>query len=117
MGGSWPAGQRSGPADLDAARLWQRDSRDGGRSLSALRPDSLVRCSALARLLSLPHSCLQMGMVGWVLACSMAPCRARSDGGRPLCLRAVVCRPVPPCALLALGGTKGAEGWLDHTLW
>ena len=22
-GGSWPAGQRSGPADPDAARLWQ----------------------------------------------------------------------------------------------
>ena len=73
MGGSWPAGQRSGPADLDAARLWQRDTRDGGRSLSVLRPDSLVRCSALARLLSLPHSCLHLVMAGWVQACSTAP--------------------------------------------
>ena len=60
MGGTWPAGQCSGPADPDAARLRQRDSRDGGRSLSVLRPDRLCQCSALAWLLSLLHSGLQM---------------------------------------------------------
>ena len=53
MGGSWPAGQRSGPAEPDAARLRQGDSRDGGRSLSVLRPDSLRQCSALAWLITL----------------------------------------------------------------
>ena len=53
MGGTWPAGQCSGPADPDAARLRQRDSRDGGRSLSVLRPDSLRQCSALAWLITL----------------------------------------------------------------
>ena len=78
MGGSWPAGQRSGPADPDAARLWQWDCRDGGRSLSALRPGSLRQCSALARLITLPHSCLQKGMAGWVLAGPMVPGRVLS---------------------------------------
>ena len=59
----------SGPAEPDAARLWWCDNiRDGGCSLSVLRPDSLRRCSALAWLLTLPHSCLQMVMAGWVLA-------------------------------------------------
>ena len=77
-GGTWPAGQRSGPADPDAARLWQWDIRDGGRSLSALRPDSLRQCSALAWLITLPHSCLQMGMAGWVLAGPMVPGRVLS---------------------------------------
>ena len=77
-GGSWPAGQRSGPADPDAARLWQWDCRDGGRSLSALRPGSLRQCSALARLITLPHSCLQKGMAGWVLAGPTVPGRALS---------------------------------------
>ena len=60
MGGTWPAGQRSGPAETVAARLRRWDSRDGGRSLSALRPDSLCQCSALAWLLTQLHSGLHM---------------------------------------------------------
>ena len=60
MGGTWPAGQRSGPVEPDAARLRRWESRDGGRSLSALRPDSLCQCSALAWLLTQPHSGLHM---------------------------------------------------------
>ena len=60
VGGTWPAGQRSGPAEPDAAQLRPWDIRDGGRSLSVLPPDSLCQCSALAWLLSLPHSGLQM---------------------------------------------------------
>ena len=60
VGGTWPAGQRSGPAEPDAAQLRPWDIRDGGRSLSALRPDSQRQCSALAWLLSLLHSGLQM---------------------------------------------------------
>ena len=43
-----------------------------------------------------------------MLAGTTAHCRVLSAGGRPLCLRAVVCRLVPPCALLALGGTLGS---------
>ena len=45
VGGTWPAGQRSGPAEPDAGTWRQWEIRDGGRSLSDLRPDSLVRCS------------------------------------------------------------------------
>ena len=60
VGRTWPAGQRSGPAEPDAAQLRPWDIRDGGRSLSVLRPDSLCQCSALAWLFSLPHSGLQM---------------------------------------------------------
>ena len=67
VGGTWPAGQRSGPAEPDAAQLRPWDIRDGGRSLSVLRPDSLCQCSALAWLLSLPHSGLQMG-ASWLSA-------------------------------------------------
>ena len=60
MGGTWPAGQRSSPAEPVAAQLRRWDPRDGGRSLSALRPDSLCQCSALAWLLTQPHSGLHM---------------------------------------------------------
>ena len=57
---------------------------------------------------------------GWLVWQLHRPTRlwlALTGGSRPLCLRAVVCCLVPPCALLALGGTLWAEGWLDHTLW
>ena len=64
-GGSWPAGQLPSPAEPDAGICRQWVSRDGGRSLSDLRPDGLVRCSHWARLLTLSHRCLQMVTAGW----------------------------------------------------
>ena len=56
----WPAGQQPSPAEPDAGTCRQWESWDGGRSLSDLRPDGLVRCSHWARLLTQPHRCLQM---------------------------------------------------------
>ena len=116
VGGTWPAGQRSGPAEPDAAQLRPWDIRDGGRSLSVLRPDSLCQCSALASLLSLPHSGLQMVELA---ECWLAP--------RPT---AVCSRPAAD--LYAYGQWSAAwshlarssrsvgpwaVGWLDHTHW
>ena len=116
VGGTWPAGQRSGPAEPDAAQLRPWDIRDGGRSLSVLRPDSQRQCSALAWLLSLPHSGLQMVELA---ECWLAP--------RPT---AVCSRPAAD--LYAYGQWSAAwshlarssrsvgpwaVGWLDHTHW
>ena len=47
-GGSWLLGHAPEPAHLDARTAWQSDIRDGGRSLSDLRPDGPDQCSTLA---------------------------------------------------------------------
>ena len=106
VGGTWPAGQRSGPAEPDAAQLRPWDTRDGGRSLSVLRPDSLCQCSALAWLLTQPHSGLHMVELA---ECWLAP-------------RPAVVRSRPAADLYALGQWSAARGpilrapraWWDH---
>ena len=50
------AGQRPGPAEPDAGTPRPCDIRVEGRSVSGLRPDSLLRCSALGGLLTQLHS-------------------------------------------------------------
>ena len=116
MGGTWPAGQRSGPAEPVAARLRRWDSRDGGRSLSALRPDSLCQCSALAWLLSQPHRGLQMGKLAecWLAPRLTAVCsRLAAD------LYAYGQWSAAWSHLARSSRSVGlwAAGWLDHACW
>ena len=51
------AGQRPSPAEPAVGTARQCDTRVEGRSLSGLRPDNLLRCSALDGLLTLSHKC------------------------------------------------------------
>ena len=108
--GTWLAGQRPAPAEPGAGTMRLSEHRVGGRSLSVLRPDDQLRCNALAGCL-LWQSYTVPATGGWCGSCT----GPRASGLRSR--RAVVCCLVPPCALLALGGTVWAEGWLDHTLW
>ena len=65
MVGTWLAGQRPGPAEPDAGTPRPCDIRVEGRSVSGLRPDSLLRCSALGGLLTQPHRVPADGEAGW----------------------------------------------------
>ena len=98
--------------------LWTGRTRRGhgaavgasGRGSLTERPPGLMTSSgALHRLVSLTAAyCACNGWLGWGLDRPRRRCRAVASGSRPLCLRAVVCCLVPPCALLALGGTLGS---------
>ena len=98
MVGTCLAGQRPGPAEPDAGTSRPCDIRVEGRSVSGLRPDSLLRCSALGGLLTQPHMVPADGEAGWCWpAARPAPCRAILAGSRPLCPRAVVCCRAERC--------------------
>ena len=106
MVGTWLAGQRPGPAEPDAGTARPCDIRVEGRSVSGLRPDSLLRCSALGGLLTQPHSVPADGEAGWCWSAAW-PAVARSR---------------PAADLYALGQWSAARGpilrapraWWDH---
>ena len=86
----------------------------GRRSLTERTPSrqpAPVLCTGLA-----DHTAAQLPADGdgWLGAgWPHGPRSCAVGGSRPLCPRAVVCCPVPPCALLALGGTTSEHrtGW------
>ena len=108
MVGTWLAGQRPGPAEPDAGTARPCDIRVEGRSVSGLRPDSLLRCSALGGLLTQPHNFLCQLMVK-KLACAgqqhglLSRALGRQQTSMPS--GSGLLPVVPSCALLALGGT------------
>ena len=65
MAGTCLAGQLPGPAEPDAGTSRPCDIRVEGRSVSGLRPDSLLRCSALGGLLTQPLNVPADGEAGW----------------------------------------------------
>ena len=117
MGGTRLAGQRPGPAEPDAGTPRPCDIRVEGRSVSGLRPDNLLRCSARGGLLTQPHRVPADGEAGWCWPAARPPVARSRPAADLYAFGQWSAAWIPSCALLALGGTIGAVRWLDHTHW
>ena len=109
MVGTCLAGQRPGPAEPAVGTARQRDIRVEGRSLSGLRPDSLFRCSALDRLLTLPQSVPAAGEAGQGAGQQHAPAlhlSARQQTSMP-----------SGSGLLPGPVSRALRAWRDHWGW